>query len=51
MQKSTNAEETVAAKDAFERWAKSCGVTIKHYHAEMGVSQKMLLWLTSPRTL
>jgi hypothetical protein len=38
LQTSTSAEETVAGKLAFERFAKSNGVaTIKHYHADNGI--------------
>jgi GAG-pre-integrase domain len=36
-QKSTTAEETVQAKEAFERYAKSHQVMIKHYHADNGI--------------
>ncbi len=36
-QKSTTAEETVQAKEAFERYAKTHGVTVKHYHADNGI--------------
>jgi hypothetical protein len=36
-QKSTTAEETVQAKDAFERFAKAHQVVIKHYHADNGI--------------
>ena len=36
LQKTTNAEETVAAKDAFERYAASHGVLVAHYHADNG---------------
>jgi Reverse transcriptase (RNA-dependent DNA polymerase) len=36
LQKSTNAEETIEAKEAFERWASSHGVNIRHYHADNG---------------
>jgi len=35
-QKSTSAQETVEAKHAFERFAKSHGVQVKHYHADNG---------------
>jgi hypothetical protein len=37
LQKSTNAQETVEAKYAFERWSNSHGVNIKHYHADNGL--------------
>jgi hypothetical protein len=37
MQKSTTAEETVQAKEAFKRYAKLHQVTIKHYHADNGI--------------
>jgi hypothetical protein len=37
LQETTNAKETVEAKDAFERFAKRHGVTIKHYHADNGI--------------
>jgi hypothetical protein len=36
-QKSTTAEETVQAKEAFERYAKAHGVTVHHYHADNGI--------------
>jgi hypothetical protein len=36
-QKSTNAEETIESKAAFERYAAAQGVQIKHYHADNGV--------------
>ena len=35
-QTSMSSEETVQGKEAFERFAKSHGVHIKHYHAENG---------------
>jgi hypothetical protein len=37
LQQSTTAFETVEAKKAFERYAKTYGVTIKHYHADNGI--------------
>jgi len=33
---SMSSEETVRAKESFERYAKSYGVNIKHYHADNG---------------
>jgi hypothetical protein len=33
---SMSSEETVKAKESFERYAKSYGVNIKHYHADNG---------------
>jgi hypothetical protein len=36
LQKSTSAIETVDAKDAFERYASSHGIYIRHYHAGNG---------------
>lgn len=36
LQKTTSAEETVEAKDAFERFAASHGVQVRHYHADNG---------------
>ena len=36
LQKSTNAEETLDAKEAFERYAYQHGVKILHYHADNG---------------
>jgi hypothetical protein len=36
LQKSTNAEETIQAKEAFERYSNSHGVKILHYHADNG---------------
>jgi hypothetical protein len=35
-QKSTTGQETLDAKHAFERFANSHGVTVKHYHADNG---------------
>ena len=35
-QKTTSAQETIEAKHAFERFAKSHGVMVKHYHADNG---------------
>jgi len=37
LQKSTGALETIAAKEAFERFAASHGVSILHYHADNGI--------------
>ena len=37
LQKSTGAEETVEAKEAFELIAETHGVTVQHYHADNGV--------------
>ena len=37
LQKSTNAEETLIGKKAFEAHARESGVRIKHYHADNGV--------------
>ncbi|CAB9521468.1 Retrotransposon protein [Seminavis robusta] len=36
-QVSTSAEQTIMAKRAFERYAKSYGVIVKHYHADNGI--------------
>jgi hypothetical protein len=36
-QKTTAAGETVMAKEAFERYANTHGVTVKHYHADNGI--------------
>lgn len=36
LQSSTTAEETLEAKHAFERYAKSCGIHVLHYHADNG---------------
>jgi hypothetical protein len=36
LQTSTNALETLEAKHEFERFAQSCGVQIRHYHADNG---------------
>jgi hypothetical protein len=36
-QKSTTAEETIQAKEAFEQYAKSHQVVIQHYHADNGI--------------
>jgi hypothetical protein len=36
LQKPTKAEETIEAKEAFERWAGSHNVKISHYHADNG---------------
>ena len=37
LQKETSVEETVEAKNAFERYALSMGVIVKGYHADNGV--------------
>jgi hypothetical protein len=37
VQKGTSAEETIQAKHAFERYARSHGVVTKHYHADNGI--------------
>ncbi len=37
IQKSTTAEETVQAKVVFGRYARTHGVTVKHYHADHGI--------------
>jgi GAG-pre-integrase domain len=36
LQQSTSSEETLQSKHSFERWAKSCNVTIKRYHSDNG---------------
>lgn len=36
LQTSTNAEETLQAKQSFEAYCRSFGVTIRHYHADNG---------------
>jgi hypothetical protein len=36
LQKSTNAEETIQAKQSFETIAANCGIKILHYHADNG---------------
>ena len=36
LQRSTNADETLDAKEAFERYAYQHGVKIRHYHADNG---------------
>jgi GAG-pre-integrase domain len=36
VQQSTSAKETIEAKAAFEQYARTCGVLIKHYHADNG---------------
>jgi hypothetical protein len=35
-QKTTSAIETIEAKEAFEKWSRSHGVNVKHYHAHNG---------------
>jgi hypothetical protein len=35
-QKTSSEAETIEAKEAFERWSRSHGVNIKHYHADNG---------------
>jgi Reverse transcriptase (RNA-dependent DNA polymerase) len=35
-QQSLNAVETIMAKESYERWARSHGVDVKHYHADNG---------------
>ena len=37
LQKSTDGEETVKSKVAFERWSAEHGVKIQHYHADNGI--------------
>ena len=37
LQTSTNAEETVKAKEAFELYAATHGIVVEHYHADNGV--------------
>ena len=37
LQKTATADETLVAKDAFERYAKDNGVTVKAYHADNGI--------------
>jgi hypothetical protein len=36
LQRSTNADETIQAEEAFERYANSHGIKIHHYHADNG---------------
>jgi hypothetical protein len=36
MQTSTSSAETITAKNEFERYSRSCGVTIRGYHADNG---------------
>ena len=36
LQKTTNADETIDAKESFERYARSHGVAVRHYHADNG---------------
>jgi hypothetical protein len=36
LQKSTNAEETMEAKVAFERYAAKSNIKVRHYHADNG---------------
>jgi hypothetical protein len=36
LQASLSAKDTIEAKETFERWSKSHGVTINHYHADNG---------------
>ena len=37
LQESTGAEDTIEAKQAFERFSEQRGVTIRHYHADNGI--------------
>ena len=37
MQQSTNADETITGKNAFEAISKTQGITIKHYHSDNGI--------------
>ena len=37
LQESTGAEDTIAAKHAFERFSEQRGVTVWHYHADNGI--------------
>jgi hypothetical protein len=36
LQKTTNADETIDAKESFERFARAHDVTVQHYHADNG---------------
>jgi Reverse transcriptase (RNA-dependent DNA polymerase) len=36
LQTTTNAQDTIGAKEAFERFCKSNGVAVRHYHADNG---------------
>jgi hypothetical protein len=36
LQKTLNAKDTIEAKEAFERWANSHSVKVKHYHTDNG---------------
>ena len=36
LQRQATSEETVQAKQAFEKYARQCGVIVKHYHADNG---------------
>jgi hypothetical protein len=36
LQKSTNAKETLEAKELFERWCHAHDVRVKHCHADIG---------------
>jgi hypothetical protein len=40
IQKGTLTEETIVAKQSFERYARTHGVTVKHYHAHNGILPK-----------
>ena len=37
LQQGATAEETIEAKNVFERYARNYGVTVKHYHADNGI--------------
>jgi hypothetical protein len=51
LQKSTKAQETLEAKQAFERWANQHSVKIKHYHAIDDLQRRFLMWLEEARKL
>jgi hypothetical protein len=36
LQKTTNASETIEAKESFEKFARAHGITVSHYHADNG---------------
>jgi hypothetical protein len=38
LQKSTNAKETLEAKEAFDRWCSAHHVRVRHYHSDNGCS-------------
>ena len=49
LQKEASVEETLEAKKAFERHAKSMGITIQNYHADNGIFKARDGWMLAIR--